>query len=1196
MLSLLQAQLPAGFVNSRMQAGYTTPMGVAFSKNGQKMFVWEKSGLLWVSNWNGTAYTKQATPVLNLSAEVGNWRDFGLQSFVLDPNFDTNGLIYLSYQVDRHHLLYFGTPQYSATTDEYFGATVCRVTRYKLIPSGSNLVADATTRFVLMGESKSTGAVILHESHGGGQIIFGTDGTLLVSTGDGADFFSTDLGSDADTYWQQALTDGMIRPSENVGAFRSQMLNSFSGKLFRLDPSTGNGLASNPYYNAANPRSAQSRVWALGLRNPYRITLKTDTGSSLPSEGNPGTVLIGDVQWGSWEEMTIVEKGGVNCGWPLFEGLTPLFAYSELPTQNMDEVGNPTFASLCPQATAIEVNPIPSQRRFSHFLPALDWSHLGAVARYPDFSTGSLVPKTIGSAGALVEGTPFIGNASTAGTYYTGTAFPANYRNVYFFADYGANWIKAAVVHDNSDHQLHEIRDFAPNGFAKGIVDIDYCPLDGSIAYVNINTGEIMRISYGVNNPPNIVASAAKNFGTSPLVVSFNSIGTSDPDGDPITYEWNFGDGTPISTLPNPIHTFTGTGIKAFPVKLTVKDNKSLAASETINISINNTPPVVKITSPVNNSLYTLSQATNYTLRATVTDNNLTGIKYAWQVTLRHNNHEHREPVITTKTPTVLISPVGCDGETYYFMIELTVTDNGGLSTKDSVKIFPDCSSANLNIKNFAATRQTNAMRLTWVNPSVVFDEIMIVAKPNTVFLTRPSGTAYTANANYASNLSTPFEGGKVVYKGKATAVNISNLTGGIPYYFRAYTRKGTTWTGGVEISAIPLGAALVCEGDGRLYVETWNGIAPDACTSDVPIATPPTTAVTRAFARFELPNNVADSFGMRIRGFICAPETGNYTFYIASDDGGDLFLSTNTDAANKRLIAEMPGCSWAAARQWTKHPEQQSIPISLVAGQKYYVEVIFKEGTDDDNLAVGWRRPSNTTGAIEVIPASSLTPFVPPIVPVFNPNTCYRLYSRLSDKVMQVTGASLTEGTNIEQRAYVVGAKHQLWKFKPNTDGSYRIMNANSGLVTDISGGVTTAGAPAIQWNANGDPNQNWVFTRNTEGYYRIVAKHSNMSLSVAGNSLANGALLVQNPSGTTHGQQWEIAAITCPAGVVASESAYLLAAQVYKQGKNVLITWVSRADEQNDYFFIEKWSNTHSTFEKNSHFERSNRQIWRS
>ncbi len=151
-------------------------------------------------------------------------------------------------------------------------ATIGRITRFTTSTSGGNLVASAASRKVLLGETKSTGIPILHESHGTGSLAFAADGTLLATAGDGASYNVTDAGSDGGTYYAQALTDGIIRPEENVGAFRSQMLNSHNGKLLRIDPATGNGVSSNPFYDAASPRSPKSRVWAMGFRNPCRFS------------------------------------------------------------------------------------------------------------------------------------------------------------------------------------------------------------------------------------------------------------------------------------------------------------------------------------------------------------------------------------------------------------------------------------------------------------------------------------------------------------------------------------------------------------------------------------------------------------------------------------------------------------------------------------------------------------------------------------------------------------------------------------------------------------------------------------------------------------------------------------------------------------------------------------------------------------
>ena len=111
-----------------------------------------------------------------------------------------------------------------------------------------------------------------------------------------------------------------------------------------------------------------------------------------------------------------------------------------------------------------------------------------------------------------------------------------------------------------------------------------------------------------------------------------------------------------------------------------------------------------------------------------------------------------------------------------------------------------------VNITNLLATPQANAVLLGWTNPTTAFDEVMVVAKASAGFTTIPSGTTYTANANF-TGAGTAFEGGKVVYRGVGTSMTVTGLTGGTTYFFRVFTRSGTAWSTGVEVSAIPIAA-----------------------------------------------------------------------------------------------------------------------------------------------------------------------------------------------------------------------------------------------------------------------------------------------------------------------------------------------------------------------------------------------------
>jgi hypothetical protein len=124
-----------------------------------------------------------------------------------------------------------------------------------------------------------------HANHNGGQLQFGPDGMLYVATGDGG-------GGD-----------------DEEG--NAQRLDRELGKILRIDPATGGAAPGNPF---------GSRVWAYGLRNPWRFTFDRATGD----------LLIGDVGQGAWEEVDRIPagSGGLNFGWPCFEGTHPNVACS----------------------------------------------------------------------------------------------------------------------------------------------------------------------------------------------------------------------------------------------------------------------------------------------------------------------------------------------------------------------------------------------------------------------------------------------------------------------------------------------------------------------------------------------------------------------------------------------------------------------------------------------------------------------------------------------------------------------------------------------------------------------------------------------------------------------------------------------------------------------------------------------------
>ncbi len=156
------------------------------------------------------------------------------------------------------------------------------------------------------------------------------------------------------------------------------------------------------------------------------------------------------------------------------------------------------------------------------------------------------------------------------------------------------------------------------------------------------------------------------------------------------------------------------------------------------------------------------------------------------------------------------------------------------------------------------------------------------------------------------------------------------------------------------------------------VLLETYSDIAGTSIRSlERDASFPDAPSQITALESFEAPTNRDNDFGARARGWITAPATGSYRFFIASDDNGELHLSTNHSPANARRIAHVPG--WTTPQDWTRFPEQQSDSIRLTEGERYYVEALMKEGGGGDNLAIAWDGPGFSR---QVIPNQALELF----------------------------------------------------------------------------------------------------------------------------------------------------------------------------------------------------------------------------
>ena len=140
-----------------------------------------------------------------------------------------------------------------------------------------------------------------------------------------------------------------------------------------------------------------------------------------------------------------------------------------------------------------------------------------------------------------------------------------------------------------------------------------------------------------------------------------------------------------------------------------------------------------------------------------------------------------------------------------------------------------------------------------------------------------------------------------------------------------------------------------------ELYSNIGGDITVSSLTSNSKFPNSPDSKVSITSAATTTIN--ADSYGQRWTGWITPAVTGNYRFYLASDDGSELWLGTGDQPATAVRILELSG--WVPVKQWSAR--SPSVWKSLTAGVRYYIEVRHKEGSGDDHCAVAWQREGDS-------------------------------------------------------------------------------------------------------------------------------------------------------------------------------------------------------------------------------------------
>ncbi len=239
---------------------------------------------------------------------------------------------------------------------------------------------------------------------------------------------------------------------------------------------------------------------------------------------------------------------------------------------------------------------------------------------------------------------------------------------------------------------------FSPAG--DGPVDFETGP-DGDIYYLAINAGALRHIRFvGGNRPPVAAASGTPTAGLAPLTVNFSSAGSSDPDGQAITYDWDFGDGSAHSNAANPSHQYNANG--SYTAALTVTDTFFVTSTTTVPVIVGNTAPTATITMPADGSHYNIGDTITFSGHGDDTqDGAEPPARLQWSVVLWHCSdvnyascHTH---LLFNESGTGDTFQVLDHGDFTYYVFTLTVTDSGGRTGTKTATITPNRVSISFN-------------------------------------------------------------------------------------------------------------------------------------------------------------------------------------------------------------------------------------------------------------------------------------------------------------------------------------------------------------------------------------------------------------------------------------------------------------------------------------------------------------------
>ncbi len=274
------------------------------------------------------------------------------------------------------------------------------------------------------------------------------------------------------------------------------------------------------------------------------------------------------------------------------------------------------------------------------------------------------------------------GCAITGGVFYRGDNFPAAYDGDYFFSDWCGKWIRRLRRSDGG------VEEFLTG--VDGVVDFAVGP-ERALYYLSFGGGAVHRLRYvqGGNRSPVAALSAAPSSGAVPLTVDFSAEGSSDPDGDALSFNWNFGDGLAEESGAAARHLYSAAG--SYTAQLTVSDGRGGTAAASIAIAAGN-PPAGTILAPGEGATYRAGDTVSFSGSGEdVEDGDLPASAFRWTIVFHHHDHTHpfEGPIDGVKAGSFSIPQAGETSADVWYRIHLTVTDASGLTRESTRDVIP---------------------------------------------------------------------------------------------------------------------------------------------------------------------------------------------------------------------------------------------------------------------------------------------------------------------------------------------------------------------------------------------------------------------------------------------------------------------------------------------------------------------------